>query len=90
MRAARIATRFSSKSSTQPEDALPLLREVGVVELAVPRMQLDGEHLLLLGRQVGGDHLLGAAEQERPDPLLEPPQGGLVAVLLDGAGDVLG
>ena len=57
----------------QAEDLLPLALQVRLVELAVPRVQLDLEHLLLLGRQVGGDLLLGAALDQRLDP---PPQLG--------------
>jgi len=39
----------------------------------VPRVQLDFEHLLLLGRQVGGHLFLGAPLDQRLDP---PPQLG--------------
>ncbi len=69
----------------QAQDALALLGQVGVVEPAVPGVEVDGEGLLLLGRQVGGDELLGAAQQERPDPLGEAAQRLVVALLLDRA-----
>ena len=52
----------------QAEYFLPLALQVSVVELPVPRVQLDREHLLLLLRQVGGDLLLSPAHDQRPDP----------------------
>ena len=67
----------------QAEDPLALLGQVGVVDLAVARPEVDRDDLLLLGRQVCGDELLGATEHERPDPAAEPVEGGLVALLLD-------
>ena len=45
----------------QAEDLLPLALQPGLVELAVARVELDLERLLLLRRQVGGDEFLGAA-----------------------------
>ena len=74
----------------QPEDLLALALEVGVVQLPVPRVQVDEEHLLLLGRQIGGDQLLGAALDERLDP---PAQAGellAVAAALDRPRVLLG
>ena len=52
----------------QAQDLLPFALQVGVVDLAVLRRQLDVEDLLLLGRQVGGHGVLGAPEHERADP----------------------
>src|SRR3712207_6901591 len=42
------------------------------------------QHLLLLGRQVGGDHLLGPPAHQRPDPPAQRGQPFAVAVPLDG------
>ena len=74
----------------QAEDLLALALQVGVVELAVARVEVDLERLLLLRRQVGGDELLGAALDERLDP---PPQAReplAVAVALDRPRVLLG
>ena len=64
----RIVKRLRSKSSIKPEDLLALALQVGVVELAVARMQVHLERLLLLGRQVAGHQLLRAALDQRLDP----------------------
>ncbi len=73
----------------QAEDLLPLALQMGLVDLAVPRVQVDLEHLLLLGREVGGHEFLGAALDQRLDP---PPELGEqlgLAVFLDRAGVVV-
>ena len=62
---------------------------MGVVDAAVARREVDLEHLLLLGRQVGGDQVLGASQQERPDPPAEALERLLVAFLLHRVGDQL-
>ena len=55
----------------QAEDLLPLPLQMGLVELAVPRVQVYLQYLFLLGGQVRGHLLLRPAHDERPDP---PPQ----------------
>lgn len=60
----------------EPQDPAPLPLKVPVVEPAVRGGEVDVQHLLLLGRQVGGDLLLGPAQQERPDPAPQPRQEG--------------
>ena len=52
----------------QAEHLLPLALQVSLVQLAVLRVQLDLEHLLLLGREVGGDLLLRPPPDQRLDP----------------------
>ena len=74
----------------QAEHLLPLPLQVGLVEPLVPRVQLDLDHLLLLGRQLGRDGVLGPPQQERPDPSPELGQPGGVAVPLDRSAVVLG
>jgi hypothetical protein len=49
----------------QSQDSLALALEVRVVHLAVTRMQLDLERLLLLGREFGGHELLGSPLEQR-------------------------
>ena len=49
----------------QPEDFLPLPLQMPLVDRAVPGVQVHLENLLLLGGQVGGDSLLGAAQDQR-------------------------
>ena len=68
----KIASRCSVEVVEEAEHGLPLALEVGLVDRAVPRGQHHLEDLLLLGRQVARDVLLGAAQQERPDPPAEP------------------
>ena len=51
----------------QVEHLLPLALEPTVVEAAVGRRELDLDDLLLLGRQVEEDVLLGPAQQEGGD-----------------------
>ena len=63
----KIANRLRVDVVDQAEHLLPLALQVRLVDAAVPRVQLDLQHLLLLRRQVGGDLLLGAAQHERPD-----------------------
>jgi hypothetical protein len=73
----------------QTEHGLTLALEVGLVDRAVPGRQRHLEHLLLLRWQVGGHQLLGAAQEERTDPLAEPVQHVPVAEPLHRDGDVL-
>ena len=61
--------------------ALPL--QVPLVEAAMARAELDLQHLLLLGREVGGHLLLGAALDQGRDPPPQPAQELGVGVLLD-------
>ena len=67
----------------QAEHLLPFPLQLGLVDLAVLRVQLDLQHLLLLGRQVGGHLLLGPALDQRLDPPLQLGQQLGVALLLD-------
>ena len=73
----------------QAEDLLPLPLQPGLVDLAVLRVQVDLQDLLLLGGQVGGHLFLGAAQDQRLDPPLELGQPLGVALLLDRAGVVV-
>lgn len=70
----------------EPEEALALALQVPVVDGPVPRVQVDGEHLLHLRRQLGGDGLLGAAQHERSDA----PAQGREALGVPGVLDRLG
>lgn len=56
----------------QAEHLLPLARQPGVVDPAVFGRQLDGQHLLLFGRQLLDDLILGAAQQHRLDAAPQP------------------
>ena len=74
----------------QPEDLLPLALQVGVVDLAVARVEVDLEGLLLLGRQVARDELLRAPLDERLDPAPQPREPLGVAAALDRLRVLLG
>jgi hypothetical protein len=63
---------------------------VGVVDLAVLGVEHDLEHLLLLGRQLGGHLLLGAPAHQRPDAPAQRGQHLGVAAALDRDPVVLG
>ena len=58
----------------QPQHLLPLALQVALVDPTVPRVELDGEHLLLLGGEFGGHLLLGPPADQRPDPAAQPGQ----------------
>ena len=73
----------------QAEYLLPFPLQPGLVDLSVLRMQLHLQDLLLLGRQVGGYLLLGAAQDERPDPPPELGQALGVTLPLDWPGVVV-
>ena len=73
----------------QAEDLLPLPLQLRLVDLAVLRVQLHLQDLFLLGRQLGGHLLLGAAPDQRPDPPLELGQSLAVALPLDRPGVVV-
>ena len=53
------------------------------------RVQLHLQDLFLLGRQLGGHLVLGAAPDQRPDPPLELGQSLAVALPLDRPGVVV-
>ena len=73
----------------QAEDLLPLPLQPRLVDLAVLRMQVDLQDLLLLGGQVGGHLFLGAPPDERLDPPLELGQALAVALSFDRPGVVV-
>ncbi len=56
----------------EAEDLLPLLLQDPVVELPMRGAELDGDDLLLLLGQIGGDEILRPPHEERPDPSLKP------------------
>ena len=64
----RIVNRLLVQVVDQAEDLLPLPLQVRLVDPLVLRVELDLEHLLLLGRQLRRDAFLGAAQHQRPDP----------------------
>ena len=72
------------------QHALALALEVRVVELAVAVVKLDEQRLLLLGGQLGGDELLRAPLDERPDPAAQPGEQLRVDAALDRPGVMLG
>ena len=74
----------------QAQHLLPLPLQMGLVEPLVSRMQLDLDHLLLLGRQLGRDAVLGPPQQERSDASAELVQAGRIPVPLDRSAVVLG
>jgi AmiR/NasT family two-component response regulator len=55
----------------QSEDSLPLALELHVVDLAMPRGEVELEDLLLLGGKVRGHVFLRSAQHERPDASAE-------------------
>ena len=74
----------------QPEDLLTLALQVRVVELAVARMQLHVEGLLLLGGEIRGHQLLRAALEQRLDPAPQACEPLAVAAALDRPRVLLG
>ena len=60
----------------------------GFVEVGLFFREFDAVDELGLGGQLGGDLVLGAAEDERRDPAVEGELGVAGAVALDGAADL--
>jgi hypothetical protein len=81
----KISNRLGLHVAQEPEDLLPLPVQVGLVELLVPGVEIELEDLLLLLGQVGGDLLLGPAQDQRPDPAAQLDQTLGVGLLLDRA-----
>ena len=67
----------------EPEQLLPFALQHRVVQAPVLRRELDGEHLLLLRRQLGRHELLRAAQDQGADASPQALASLGVAVLLD-------
>lgn len=74
----------------QAEDLLALALQAGLVQLAVARVELNLERLLLLGGKVSGDELLGAALDQGLDPSPQAREALAVGLAFDRARVLLG
>ena len=82
--------RFLSDVVEQSENLLPFALQVGVVDRAMARMQLDLEYLLLLGRQVRSHLFLGAPHHQRFDASSQLRQSFCITVFFDGSAVEIG
>ena len=73
----------------QSQDLLPFALQMRLVDPPMPGVQLDLDDLLLLGRQLGCDALLGAAQHQRADPPAQLAQSNRVLAALDRSPVVL-